>query len=37
MSELVRHSGHESRDLHIVVSNHYAKNHERNGCHRTAR
>ena len=29
MSELVRHSGHEARDFHNLVFNHYTKNHER--------
>ena len=32
MSELViRYSGHESRDLHNSVFNHYTKNPERDG------
>ena len=30
MSELVRTSGHESRDLHNVVFNHFTKHHKCN-------
>lgn len=30
MSELVRTSGHESRDIRDLVFNHYTKNPERN-------
>lgn len=37
MSELVRCCGHESRDSHIFVSNHYTKNLELNGYHSPAR
>ncbi len=37
MSELVRTSGHESRDLHNFVSNHCNMNPNLNGCHNRAR
>ena len=37
MSELVRTSGHESRDLHPLVFNHCTKNFERNGFYSPAR
>ena len=37
MSELVRTSGHESRDITTIVFNNSTKNHEHNDCHRTAR
>ena len=37
MSELVRYCGHESRDLHTLVSNYNTMNPERCGRHRPAR
>lgn len=37
MSELVRTSGHKSRDFRTLVSNHYTKNPERTSYHKTTR